>query len=157
MCSREFITANTMSSSSRTRGEDSLVIEEVAGLRQENAEVDRFRQENAEVDRLRQENGKLQERNFQLAAELACLDKAVGGGSSREYHTAEDKTGYSDVSDVHVVVPVHSFPAIAASLDDIDSDNNTDVEENEHQPKKKNYETEYVIQKLDKGGTPLSK
>ena len=50
--------------------------------------------------------------------------------------TTEDKTGYSDVSDVHVGVPV------VASLDYIDSDNNTDVEETEDPPKK-NYENEY--------------
>ena len=63
--------------------------------------------------------------------------------------TTENKTGYSDVSDVHAGVPG------AASLDYIDSDNNTDVEETEDPPKRKNYETEYVIQKLDKGGNRM--
>jgi hypothetical protein len=127
-----------------------LLIEEVAGLRQQNAEV----------DRLRQENGKLQERNLQLAAELAVRTRemevaAAGSGrNSSNYRTTEDK-GYSDISDVHVGVPGDSFPAVAASLDDIDSDNNTDIEETEDPSKRKNYETEYVIQTLNKGGNRM--
>ena len=69
MCSREVITANTMSSSRLAELEKrtALLIEEVAGLRQENAEV----------DRLRQENVKLQERNLQLAAELAVRTREL--------------------------------------------------------------------------------
>ena len=97
------ITAKTMISSRLAELEErtALLIEEVAGLRQENAEV----------DRLRQENGKLQERNLQLAAELAVrkreLEVALAGSgiNSSQYHATEDKTGYSDVSDVHVGVP----------------------------------------------------
>ena len=80
---------------------------------------------------------------------------AGSGINSSQYHATEDKTGYSDVSDVHVGVPGDSFPAVAVSLDDIDSENNTDVEETEDPPKRKNYETEYVIQKLDKGGSRM--
>ena len=147
MCSREVITANTMSSSRLAELEErtALLIEEVAGLRQKNAEV----------DRLRQENGKLQDRNFQLAAELAVRTRELeiasvrNGRDSPKMLLVEDRIGegYSDVSDVQVGVPGDSFPAVAASLDDIDTDINTDEDlESEDVPKKKNYETEYVIQ-----------
>ena len=69
MCSREVITANTMSSSRLAELEErtALLIEEVAGLRQKNVEV----------DRLRQENGKLQERNLQLAVSTRELEVAA--------------------------------------------------------------------------------
>ena len=116
------------------------------------------------MDRLRQENGKLQDRNFQLAAELAVRTRELeiasvrNGRNSPKQLLLEDiiGEGYSDVSDVHVGVPGDSFPAVAASLDDIDTDINTDEDlESEDVPKKMNYETEYVIQKLDKGGNRM--
>jgi len=153
MCSREVLTANTMSSSRLVELEErtALLIKEVAGLRQENAEV----------DRLRQENGKLQERNLQLAAELAVRTRELEMTSTQDrqnfskYEIQEEKSGYSDVSDDQLGVPGDSYPAVAASLDDIDSDTNTDIEDAEDPPKKKNYETEYVIQKLNKGGNRM--
>ena len=155
MCSRESLATNTMSSSRLTELEErtALLYQEVA----------RLRQENAEVVKLRQENGKLQERNLQLAAELSVRTRELeiaSAGSRRNLsrqHSTDDTVGYSDVSDVQVGVPGDSFPAVAASLDDIDSDTNTDVEdpETENPPKKKNYETEYVIQKLSKGGNRM--
>jgi len=68
----------------------------------------------------------------------------------------------SDLSDVndsrvsHADVPGDSYPAVAASLDDIESDVNTDVEEldtdNNH---KKRQEPEYLLQKLKKGGNRM--
>eukprot|EP00092_Neocalanus_flemingeri_P032345 GFUD01035165.1.p1 GENE.GFUD01035165.1~~GFUD01035165.1.p1 ORF type:complete len:257 (-),score=98.45 GFUD01035165.1:96-866(-) len=126
-------------------------------------EVARLRQENAEVTRLRQENGKLQERNVQLAAELSVRNRELelsltgsGRNLSRQQSNG-DAVVYSDVSDEHEGVPGDSFPAVAASLDNIDSDTNTDVEDTgtEDPPIKKNYETDYVLQKLGKGGNRM--
>ena len=79
-CAAGVITAKTMSSSRLAELEEraALLIEEVAGLRQENSVV----------DRLRQENGKLQERNLQLAAELAV--------STRELEVAAAESGINN-------------------------------------------------------------
>jgi len=124
-------------------------------------EVDGLRQENAEVDRLRHENGKLQERNLQLAAELAVKTRELEIVSSKfkenssTHQTLAEPSRDSDISVDQFGVPGDSFPAVAASLDDIDSENNTDVEEDEDEPVKKNYETDYVIQKLKKGGNRM--
>jgi len=124
-------------------------------------EVDGLRQENAEVDRLRHENGKLQERNLQLAAELAVKTRELEIVSSKfkenssTHQVLAERSRDSDISVDQFGVPGDSFPAVAASLDDIDSENNTDVEEDEEEPVKKNYETDYVIQKLKKGGNRM--
>jgi len=124
-------------------------------------EVDGLRQENAEVDRLRHENGKLQERNLQLAAELAVKTRELEIVSSKfkenssTHQTLAERSRDSDISVDQFGVPGDSFPAVAASLDDIDSENNTDVEEDEEEPVKKNYETDYVIHKLKKGGNRM--
>lgn len=124
-------------------------------------EVDGLRQENAEVDRLRHENGKLQERNLQLAAELAVKTRELEIVSSKfkenstTHQALAERSRDSDISVDQFGVPGDSFPAVAASLDDIDSENNTDVEEDEEEPVKKNYETDYVIQKLKKGGNRM--
>ena len=66
----------------------------------------------------------------------------------------------SDLSDVHdnrennSCIPGDSYPAVAASLDDIESDVNTDVEELENNDNKKQ-EPEYLLQKLRKGGNRM--
>ena len=71
-----------------------------------------------------------------------------------------DATNDSDVSDVHDThennscIPGDSYPAVAASLDDIESDVNTDVEELENNDNKKQ-EPEYLLQKLRKGGNRM--
>jgi len=136
-------------------------LEEKTGLLYQ--EMDRLRVENGEVVKLRQENGKLQERNLHLAAELAVrtreLEVSLAGTQMSLSRThSSDTIGDSDVSEDQRRVPGDSFPAVAASLDDIDdSDNNTDIEDTESvdQPRKKNYETEYVIEKLSKGGNRM--
>lgn len=120
-------------------------------------EVDRLTKENVELAKLRQDNIRLQERNVQLAAELSVktreLELALSSGKN-------DATNDSDVSDVHDThennscIPGDSYPAVAASLDDIESDVNTDVEELENNDNKKQ-EPEYLLQKLRKGGNRM--
>ena len=65
----------------------------------------------------------------------------------------------SDLSDVreHLVttMPGDSYPAVAASLDEVDSDINTDVEELENHGNGKKQEPEYLLQKLKKGGNRM--
>jgi len=151
MTNRDILVANNMSNNRLAELEErtALLIKEVDGLRQENAEV----------DRLRQENGKLQERNLQLAAELAVKTRELEIKSLKftEIPTPHqvERSRDSDISDNQFGVPGDSFPAVAASLDDIDSENNTDVEEDEEEPVVKNYETDYVLQKLEKGGNRM--
>ena len=64
----------------------------------------------------------------------------------------------SDLSDVREPVgglmPGDSYPAVAASLDDIDSDVNTDSEELEAGAGRGG-EPDYLLQKLRKGGTRM--
>ena len=83
-------------------------------------EVDRLTRENKDLAKLRQENLRLQERNVQLAAELSAL-------TAEREEGREGREGYSDVSTGGC--PGDSYPAVAASLDDIESDVNTDGEE----------------------------
>ena len=73
-----------------------------------------------------------------------------------------DLTNDSDFSDVHDGrvsqggIPGDSYPAVAASLDDIESDVNTDVEELETDNfVLKKQEPEYLLQKLKKGGNRM--
>ena len=68
----------------------------------------------------------------------------------------------SDLSDVREPVgglmPGDSYPAVAASLDDIDSDVNTDTEELEAGAGRDGVgggEPDYLLQKLRKGGTRM--
>ena len=99
-------------------------------------EVERLTKENSELVKLRQENIRLQERNNQLAAEL------------------EERDRVSDVTTGGI--PGDSYPAVAASLDDIESDVNTDGEEVEEEvSESKKQEPEYLVQKLRKGGTRM--
>jgi len=122
-------------------------------------EVDRLTKENTELAKLRQDNIRLQERNVQLAAELSVktreLELALTSGKIDI--TANND---SDLSDVHdnrennSCIPGDSYPAVAASLDDIESDVNTDVEELENNDNKKQ-EPEYLLQKLRKGGNRM--
>ena len=129
----------TMSSPSRL-----AELEQSAGLLVR--EVERLTRENKDLAKLRQENLRLQERNVQLAAELSALTAEREGREGRE--------GYSDVSTGGC--PGDSYPAVAASLDDIESDVNTDGEEVEHEVvETKKQEPEYLLQKLRKGGTRM--
>ena len=64
-----------------------------------------------ELARLRLENSRLQERNIQLAAELAVRPGA------RHQEEDEEEEGRSDISDGNTLMPGDSFPAVAASLD----------------------------------------
>mgnify|MGYP001164376132 FL=1 len=121
-------------------------------LEQSNAkllqEVDRLTRENTELLKLRQDNIRLQERNVQLAAELSVRSKP------------ELSSSVSDLSDVREHaggVPGDSYPAVAASLDDIESDVNTDGEDTDtaDNDKKKPQEPEYLLQKLRKGGNRM--
>ena len=99
-------------------------------------EVERLTKENSELVKLRQENIRLQERNNQLTAEL------------------EERDRVSDVTTGGI--PGDSYPAVAASLDDIESDVNTDGEEVEEEvSESKKQEPEYLVQKLRKGGTRM--
>ena len=66
----------------------------------------------------------------------------------------------SDLSDVREpvggVMPGDSYPAVAASLDDIDSDVNTDTEElDAGAGRGGGGEPDYLLQKLRKGGTRM--
>ena len=65
----------------------------------------------------------------------------------------------SDLSDVRehlgTTMPGDSYPAVAASLDDVDSDVNTDVEELDNIGAGKKHEPEYLLQKLKKGGNRM--
>ena len=112
-------------------------------------EVERLTRENKDLAKLRQENLRLQERNVQLAAELAALSVEREGREGRE-----EREGYSDVSTGGC--PGDSYPAVAASLDDIESDVNTDGEEVEQEVvETKKQEPDYLLQKLRKGGTRM--
>ena len=129
----------TMSSPSRL-----AELEQSAGLLVR--EVERLTRENKDLAKLRQENLRLQERNVQLAAELSALTAEREGREGRE--------GYSDVSTGGC--PGDSYPAVAASLDDIESDVNTDGEEVEQEVvETKKQEPDYLLQKLRKGGTRM--
>ena len=112
-------------------------------------EVDRLTRENKDLAKLRQENLRLQERNVQLAAELSALT------AERELREGrEEREGYSDVSTGGC--PGDSYPAVAASLDDIESDVNTDGEEVEQEVvETKKQEPDYLLQKLRKGGSRM--
>ena len=121
-------------------------------LEQSNAkllqEVDRLTRENTELLKLRQDNIRLQERNVQLAAELSVRSKP------------ELSSSVSDLSDVREHaggVPGDSYPAVAASLDDIESDVNTDGEDTDtaDNDKKKPHEPAYLLQNLRKGGNRM--
>ena len=123
-----------------------------AKLRQE---VDRLTRENTELLKLRQDNIRLQERNVQLAAELSVRSRDLEQSSKPELSSS-----VSDLSDVRENmgdVPGDSYPAVAASLDDIESDVNTDGEDTDttDNDKKKQQEPEYLLQKLRKGGNRM--
>ena len=94
-------------------------------------EVERLTKENSELAKLRQENLRLQERNAELEERERVSDVTTGG------------------------LPGDSYPTVAASLDDIESDVNTDGEEVEQEVSDKKQEPEYLVQKLRKGGTRM--
>ena len=121
-------------------------------LEQSNAkllqEVDRLTRENTELLKLRQDNIRLQERNVQLAAELSVRSKPELSSSVSDLSDGREHAGG---------VPGDSYPAVAASLDDIESDVNTDGEDTDtaDNDKKKPQEPEYLLQKLRKGGNRM--
>ena len=95
-------------------------------------EVERLTKENSELAKLRQENLRLQERNAELEERERVSDVTTGG------------------------LPGDSYPTVAASLDDIESDVNTDGEEVEQEVvETKKQEPDYLLQKLRKGGTRM--
>ena len=129
-----------------------------SALEQSNAkllqEVDRLTRENTELLKLRQDNIRLQERNVQLAAELSVRTRDL------EPAKPDMNSGVSDLSDGREQaggIPGDSYPAVSASLDDIESDVNTDAEDTDinDTDKKKDEEPDYLLQKLRKGGNRM--
>ena len=110
-------------------------------------EVERLRLENSELAKLRAENVKLQERNVQLAAELSVRT----GEFSLPGEAAQLSDASSDAREA-VGLPGDSFPAVAASLDDIESDTGTEDEEAAGTADR---QTEKLLQKLGKGGNRM--
>lgn len=162
MCSREVVSSSNMTASRLVELEQSTAI-----LHQELA---RLRLENSEVGRLRKENMRLQERNLQLAAELAVktqeLSRQQGEGDvlvgeSRMGLSRQQSTGgmtdNSDTSDLPNAVPGDSFPGVATSLDIIDCDTTDGETETEEVANHKvivtgKTENERLLQRLHKGG-----
>ena len=75
--------------------------------------------------------------------------------------TKPDLSNVSDLSDVREnagAIPGDSYPTVAASLDDIDSDVNTDVEDPDNETTNrdtKNQEPDYLLQKIKKAGNRM--
>ena len=109
-----------------------------------------------ELARLRLENSRLQERNLQLAAELAVRP---GGGSNGVPPRAEESADEEGVSDsIETAMPGDSFPAVAASLDIISDGEVTEGEETEQQGGgggQDSTDTSRLLARLTRGGSRM--
>jgi len=129
-------------------------------------EVERLSRENAELLKLKQDNVRLEERNLRLSAELSARTRELeialdASKDSKAHHTIntintspllsvdEDLRG-----DNYSNLPGDSYPAVAASLDEVESDVNTDNELETVDAHKKS-EPDYLLQKLQKGGNRM--
>ena len=103
-----------------------------------------------ELARLRLENSRLQERNLQLAAELAVRP---GGGVGRAEESA-DEEGVSD--SIGTAMPGDSFPAVAASLDIISDGEVTEGEETDQGGGgPQDTDTSRLLARLTRGGSRM--
>ena len=102
-----------------------------------------------ELARLRLENSRLQERNLQLAAELAVRP---GGGVGRAEESA-DEEGVSD--SIGTAMPGDSFPAVAASLDIISDGEVTEGEETDQGGGAQDTDTSRLLARLTRGGSRM--
>ena len=105
-----------------------------------------------ELARLRLENSRLQERNLQLAAELAVRP---GGGVARAEESA-DEEGVSD--SIGTAMPGDSFPAVAASLDIISDGEVTEGEEGDHDQQGgggQDSDSSRLLARLTRGGSRM--
>ena len=104
-----------------------------------------------ELARLRLENSRLQERNLQLAAELAVRP---GGGVARAEESA-DEEGVSD--SIGTAMPGDSFPAVAASLDIISDGEVTEGEETDQGGGggSQDTDTSRLLARLTRGGSRM--
>ena len=104
-----------------------------------------------ELARLRLENSRLQERNLQLAAELAVRP---GGGVARAEESA-DEEGVSD--SIGTAMPGDSFPAVAASLDIISDGEVTEGEETDQGGGggAQDTDTSRLLARLTRGGSRM--
>ena len=109
-----------------------------------------------ELARLRLENSRLQERNLQLAAELAVRP---GGGPNGVPPRAEESADEEGVSDsIETAMPGDSFPAVAASLDIISDGEVTEGEETEQQGGgggQDSTDTSRLLARLTRGGSRM--
>ena len=109
-----------------------------------------------ELARLRLENSRLQERNLQLAAELAVRP---GGGSNGVPPRAEESADEEGVSDsIETAMPGDSFPAVAASLDIISDGEVTEGEEGEHDQQGgggQDSDSSRLLARLTRGGSRM--
>ena len=105
-----------------------------------------------ELARLRLENSRLQERNLQLAAELAVRPGGPGGGVVRAEESA-DEEGVSD--SIGTAMPGDSFPAVAASLDIISDGEVTEGEETDQGGGAQDTDTSRLLARLTRGGSRM--
>ena len=109
-----------------------------------------------ELARLRLENSRLQERNLQLAAELAVRPGGPSGVPPRAEESA-DEEGASD--SIETAMPGDSFPAVAASLDIISDGEVTEGEETEQGGggggQEESSDTSRLLARLTRGGSRM--
>ena len=104
-----------------------------------------------ELARLRLENSRLQERNLQLAAELAVRP---GGPTSTRAEESADEEGVSD--SIGTAMPGDSFPAVAASLDIISDGEVTEGEETDQGGGgAQDNDTSRLLARLTRGGSRM--
>ena len=105
-----------------------------------------------ELARLRLENSRLQERNLQLAAELAVRP---GGPTSTRAEESADEEGVSD--SIGTAMPGDSFPAVAASLDIISDGEVTEGEETDQGGGggAQDTDTSRLLARLTRGGSRM--
>jgi len=115
-----------------------------------------------ELARLRLENSRLQERNLQLAAELAVRPgpSPPSGlppprGVPPRAEESADEEGVSD--SIETAMPGDSFPAVAASLDIISDGEVTEGEETEQQGGggQDSSDTSRLLARLTRGGSRM--
>ena len=106
-----------------------------------------------ELARLRLENSRLQERNLQLAAELAVRPGGPGSGLAMAEESA-DEEGAGD--SIGTAMPGDSFPAVAASLDIISDGEVTEGEETDQGGDQQDTpDTSRLLARLNRGGSRM--
>ena len=105
-----------------------------------------------ELARLRLENSRLQERNLQLAAELAVRPGGPGSGLAMAEESA-DEEGAGD--SIGTAMPGDSFPAVAASLDIISDGEVTEGEETDQGGDQDTPDTSRLLARLNRGGSRM--